>query len=159
MYISYRPVPKRYKQGRDVKTYLATNKEVKRNWFIVDAKGKVLGRLASAVAGILHGKHKVDFTPHIDGGDGVIVINAKEIKVTGRKMEDKLYKTYSGYPSGLHQKKMETMMKFKPAQVIRIAVKGMLPKNKIGRQMIKRLKVYADDKHPHQAQEPKELRA
>lgn len=141
-----------------MKTYLATKKDVKRDWFIADAKGKVLGRFASGIASILRGKHKTSFTPHIDCGDGVIVINAKDIRVTGRKMEEKLYKTYSGYPSGLKQKKLETMLRSKPAKVLRIAVKNMLPKNKIGRQMIKRLKVYADDKHPHQAQGPKELK-
>lgn len=141
-----------------MKTYLATKKEVTRNWFVVDARDKVLGRLASTVASILRGKHKVIFTPHIDCGDGVIVINAKDIRVTGRKMQDKLYKTYSGYPSGLHQKKLDTMFKGKPAKVLWIAVKNMLPKNRIGRDMIKRLKVYADDKHPHQAQSPKELK-
>lgn len=141
-----------------MKTYLATNKEVKRNWFIVDAKGKVLGRLASGIASILRGKHKVMFTPHIDCGDGVIVINAKDIKVTGRKMEQKLYRTYSGYPSGLKEKRLETMLERKPEKVLWIAVKNMLPKNKIGRQMIKRLKVYVDDKHQQQAQRPKELK-
>lgn len=141
-----------------MKTYLAKKEEVTRSWFLVDAKDKVLGRLASGVASILIGKHKTIFTPHIDCGDAVVVINARDIKVTGRKPQQKLYKTYSGYPDGLKVKNFETMFKAKPAKVIRIAVKNMLPKNKLGRQMIKRLKVYADDKHPHQAQAPKELK-
>ncbi len=141
-----------------MKTYLATNKDVKRIWYIVDAKDKILGRLATAVAGTLKGKHKTMITPHIDCGDGVIVINARDVKVTGKKMLEKLYGQYSGYPGGLNQKKMDTMMKLKPAQVVRVAIKGMLPKTKLGRQMIKRLKVYEDNKHPHESQEPKELK-
>ena len=141
-----------------MKTYLATDKEVKKKWFIVDAKGKILGRLASQVAAVLRGKHKPSFTPHVDTGDGVIVINAKGIKVTGKKMEEKFYKHFSGYPSGLRLTNLETMLKRKPTQVIRIAIKGMLPKNKLGRKMIKKLKVYTDAKHPHEAQAPKELK-
>lgn len=140
-----------------VKTYLPKKEEVTRSWFLVNAKGKVLGRLASVVASILIGKHKIIFTPHIDCGDGVIVINAKDIRITGKKAEQKIYRTYSGYPSGLKEKNYETLFKAKPTKVIIIAVKSMLPKNKLGRQMIKRLKVYADDKHSHQAQAPKEL--
>ncbi len=139
-------------------TYLMKKEEVKRDWHVVDAGGRVLGRVATRVAEILRGKHKTSFTPHVDGGDGVIVINAKDIRVTGRKMQDKMYKTYSGYPSGLKEYSLETMLKKKPEKVLRIAVKGMLPKNKIGRQMIKRLKVFMDDKHTHQAQKPKELK-
>lgn len=141
-----------------MKTYLASDKDVKRTWFVVDAKDKILGRLASGIASVLRGKHKTMFTPHIDCGDGVIVINADKVKVTGKKMQEKHYKTYTGYPSGLHQTKMETMLKRKPTKILTIAVKSMLPKNKIGRTMIKRLKVYADDKHPHSSQSPKELK-
>lgn len=141
-----------------VKTYLATDKEVKRKWFVVDAKGKILGRLASEVAAVLRGKHKPSFTPSIDTGDGVIVINAKDIRVTGNKMQDKHYKYFSGYPGGLRLTSLETMLKRKPMQVIRIAVKGMLPKNKLGKKMIKKLKIYADDKHTQHAQSPKELK-
>lgn len=141
-----------------MKTYLSTDKEVKKIWFIVDAKGKVLGRLASRVAAVLRGKHKVQFSPQVDIGDRVIVINAKDIRVTGRKMQKKHYKHFSGYPGGLKLTNLETMLKRKPIQVIRVAVKGMLPKNKLGRKMIKKLKVYPDDKHPHQAQSPKELK-
>ena len=140
-----------------MKTYLATDKEVKKKWFVVDAKGKVLGRLASQVAAILRGKHKPTFTPHVDCGDGVIVINAKDIRVTGKKMEEKQYKHFSGYPSGLRLTSMATMMKRKPTKAITIAIKGMLPKNKLGKKMAKKLKVFAGDKHTHEAQKPKEL--
>ena len=141
-----------------LKTYLATRKDVKRAWFIVDAEGKVLGRLASGIAGILRGKHKTYFSPSIDCGDGVVVINAGKVRITGKKPQQKLYKTYSGYPSGLKETDYQTMQKRKPTKILRIAVKNMLPKNKIGRQMIKRLKVYIDDKHPHEAQDPKALK-
>jgi len=141
-----------------MKTYLAKDSEVTRNWFVVDAKDKILGRLATHIATVLRGKHKTSFTPHVDCGDGVIVLNAKNIRVTGRKMEQKLYKAYSGYPGGLKEKNLDTMLKNAPTKVIRIAVKNMLPKNKIGRKMIKRLIVYADDKHEQQAQNPKELK-
>ncbi len=141
-----------------MKTYLAKDSEVTRTWFVVNAKDKILGRLATQVATVLRGKHKTSFTPHVDCGDAVIVINAKNIRVTGRKMEQKLYKFYSGYPGGLKEKNLDTMLRNKPTKVIRLAVKNMLPKNKIGRQMIKRLKVYADDKHEQQAQKPKELK-
>ncbi len=144
--------------GITMKTYLATDKEVKKKWFIVDAKGKILGRLASEVAAVLRGKHKVSFTPSVDTGDCVIVINAKDIRVTGKKMDEKVYKHFSGYPGGLRLTKLETMLKRKPTQVIRVAVKGMLPKNKLGKKMIKKLKVYEDNKHSHSAQSPKELK-
>jgi len=141
-----------------MKTYLAADKEVKRKWHIVDAKDKVLGRLASQVAHVLRGKHKTTFTPHVDTGDSVVVINAKGIKVTGKKMSQKQYKNFSGYPGGLRITNLETMLKRKPTQVVRVAIKGMLPKNKLGKKMIKKLKVYADNKHEHQSQNPKELK-
>jgi large subunit ribosomal protein L13 len=138
-----------------MKTYMAKKENIEREWFVVDAKGKVLGRLASRIAGILQGKHKVNFTPHVDCGDGVIVINAKKIRVSGKKMEQKIYTKYSGYPGGLKQMKMSTLFEKNPRQIIRIAVKKMLPKNKLGRRMIKRLKIYTEEAHPHKAQEPK----
>jgi len=141
-----------------MKTYLATKKDVKREWHVVDAKGKVLGRLATNVASILKGKHKTIYTPHVDCGDGVVVLNAGMVKVTGKKMTQKLYGKYSGYPGGLRQMNLETLLAKAPKQVMRAAVWGMLPKTKLGRQMIKRLKVYADDKHPHMAQTPKEMK-
>lgn len=118
----------------------------------MDAKDKVLGRLASRVAVILRGKHKAIFTPHMDTGDGVIVINAAKIKVTGRKLKQKVYRRYSGYPGGLREVKLETMLAKKPATVIQLAVRRMLPGGPLGRDIIKKLKVYADDKHPHKAQ-------
>ncbi|MCK9603665.1 MAG: 50S ribosomal protein L13 [Candidatus Omnitrophica bacterium] len=134
------------------KTYSAKKEDIKRQWYIVDAKDKVLGRLASRVAVILRGKHKAIFTPHMDTGDGVIVINAARIKVTGRKLKQKVYRRYSGYPGGLREVKLETMLAKKPATVIQLAVRRMLPGGPLGRDIIKKLKVYADDKHPHKAQ-------
>lgn len=141
-----------------MKTYMAKKEEIKRKWFIVDARDKVLGRMATSIATVLCGKHKTCFTPHVDCGDGVIVINAKNIKVTGKKMQQKMYKTYSGYPGGLKETAMETMLERKPTKIVMLAVKNMLPKNKLGHLMIKRLKVFSDDKHDHQAQNPKELK-
>ena len=137
------------------KTYMIKAEEVTRSWFIVDAADKVLGRLASRVATVLCGKHKTCFTPHVDCGDGVIVINAKKIRLTGRKSAQKTYKAYSGYPGGLRYKTYEDMITKKPEKVIRLAVKNMLPKTKLGYRMIKRLKVYTDDKHDQKAQNPK----
>ena len=140
-----------------MKTYLATDKEVKRAWYVVDAKDKVLGRLASRVATILQGKHKPIYTPHVDTGDVVIVINVEEVKVTGNKMQAKLYKRFSGYPGGLKEENLETVMKKQPVRVIRHAVRGMLPSNRLRRGMLKRLKVYKKSEHPHAAQKPQEL--
>jgi len=131
------------------KTYVAKKEDIKRQWYIVDAKDKILGRLASKVAATLRGKHKPIFTPYLDTGDGVIVINASKIKVTGRKLKDKVYRRYSGYPGGLREVTLETMLRKKPATVIQLAVRRMLPGGPLGRDMIKKLKVYADDKHPH----------
>jgi large subunit ribosomal protein L13 len=136
------------------KTYVAKDSEVKRSWYIVDAKNKILGRIASKAASILRGKHKVTFTPSIDTGDGVIIINAAQVKVTGRKLKQKVYRRYSGYPGGLREVKLETMLANKPTTVLRLAVKRMLPGGPLGRDLIKKLKIYADDKHPHKAQNP-----
>ncbi len=124
----------------------------------MDADNKVLGRLATRIAALLKGKHKADFSPHIDMGDGVVVINCEKIRVTGKKSEEKVYKRFSGYPGGLKQEKYESLMKRRPHEILRHAVKGMLPKNKIGRRMIKRLKIYAGDKHLHIAQKPKAIK-
>lgn len=123
-------------------------------WCLIDAKGKILGRLSTQIAKILQGKHKPSYLPYIAGGDGVIVINARQIKVTGAKLSQKLYKSYSGYPGGLKNIPLAKMLESKPLQVIRHAVKGMLPKNKLTPVMLRRLKVYPDDKHPHQGQKP-----
>jgi len=128
------------------------NTDVVRAWHLVDAEDKILGRIATQIASLLKGKHKNNITPHVDIGDGVVVVNAGHIKVTGNKMSEKRYKRYSGYPSGLKEEPLEVLLKRKPTEVIRHAVKGMLPKNKLGSRMLKRLKVYADQKHPHQGQ-------
>ena len=141
-----------------MKTYIAKEKDIQKAWYIVDAKDKVLGRLAAKVASILMGKDKVIYSPHQDTGDEVIVINAKLVKTTGNKMSEKVYKSYSAYPGGLNLTTLEAMMKKRPEHVIRHAVKGMLPKNKLGEKLIKKLRVYASDVHPHIAQKPKELK-
>ena len=136
------------------RTYTAKKEDIKRQWYLVDAKDKILGRLATRIAVILRGKHKPIFTPHIDTGDGVIVINAAKIRVTGRKLKQKVYRRYSGYPGGLREVTLETMLAKKPATVVRLAIERMLPGGPLGRQLIKKLKVYADDKHKQQAQNP-----
>ncbi|MFA6143074.1 MAG: 50S ribosomal protein L13 [Candidatus Omnitrophota bacterium] len=141
-----------------MKTYIAKEKDIQKAWHIVDAKDKVLGRLAAKVASVLMGKDKVMYSPHQDTGDEVIVINAKLVKTTGNKMSEKVYKSYSAYPGGLNLTTLEAMMKKKPEYVIRHAVKGMLPKSKLGEKLIKKLRVYASDVHPHIAQTPKELK-
>jgi len=140
------------------KTYEPKKESIKRSWYLVDAKDKVLGRLSAKIAVILRGKHKVIYTPHIDTGDGVIVINASKVKVTGRKLKEKVYRRYSGYPGGLKEVNLQTMLDKKPEQVIKLAVSRMLPKGYLGRAMLDKLKIYADDKHKHTAQNPKELK-
>ena len=139
------------------RTYVAKKEDIKRQWYLVDAKDKILGRLAVKVAVLLRGKHKPIFTPHLDTGDGVIVINAAKIRVTGRKLKQKVYRRYSGYPGGLREVTLETMLKKKPTTVVKLAVQRMLPQGPLGRDIIKKLKVYADDKHQHQAQNPTNL--
>jgi len=141
------------------KTYMAKKEDIKRQWYLIDAKDRILGRLATKVAVLLRGKHKPIFTPHVDTGDGVIVINASKVKVTGRKLKQKVYRRYSGYPGGLREVYLETMLANKPTMVIRLAVKRMLPGGPLGRDTIKKLKVYADDKHPHTAQNPVIIKA
>jgi len=136
------------------RTYIPKKEDIQRNWYIIDASDKILGRLASRVAIILRGKHKAIYTPHLDTGDGVIVINASRIKVTGKKMKDKLYRRHSGYPGGFREIPLETMLKTRPTTVIKLAVKRMLPSGPLGRDMFKKLKVYADDKHTHKSQNP-----
>lgn len=140
-----------------MKTYIAKEKEIKRAWCLVDAKDKVLGRLASKVAHVLRGKDKVIYSPHQDTGDEVIVINASKVRVTGKKMSEKVYKSYSAYPGGLNLTNLETMLKKKPDYVVRHAVKGMLPKNKLGAKLLKKLRVYPAEAHPHTAQKPRVL--
>ena len=138
-------------------TYIAKPKDIQKAWYLVDAADKVLGRLACKVATTLMGKGKVIYSPHQDVGDEVIVINASKVKVTGKKLSYKVYNRYSAYPGGLRQEILATKMKKAPEYVIRHAVKGMLPKNKLGARLLKKLKVYADENHPHKAQNPKPL--
>jgi large subunit ribosomal protein L13 len=134
------------------KTYVAKKEDIKRQWYLVDAQDKILGRLASKVAVILRGKHKPIFTRHLDTGDSVIVINASKIKVTGRKLKEKVYRRYSGYQGGLREVPLGTMLAKRPATVIQLAVRRMLPGGPLGRDIIKKLKVYADDKYPQKTQ-------
>ena len=140
------------------KTFIPKKKDIQRKWFIVDAHDKVLGRLATRIAIILRGKHKPEFTPHMDCGDGVIVINASKIRVTGKKMSDKEYITYSGYPGGQKRKTLDDMMKNNPTKVIKQAVKRMISDTPLGRDMLKKLKVYPGVEHDHKAQNPQELK-
>jgi len=140
-----------------VKTYSVKANEIKREWYLINAEGKTLGRLASEIAKILKGKHKPIYSPHLDCGDYVIVINAEKIHVTGRKLDQKIYYRHSGYPGGLKSITLREQLAKHPERVIKAAVKGMLPKNRLGRKMLKKLKVYAGDSHPHQAQKPKVL--
>ena len=138
-------------------TYIAKTGEVERQWFVVDAQDQILGRLAVRLARILMGKTKPVYTPHVDTGDFVIVVNAEKITVTGKKAEQKTYQHYTGYPSGLKETKFYKMLERKPEDIIRLAVRRMLPKNKLGRKMLKKLKVYRGPAHPHQAQKPEPL--
>ena len=140
-------------------TFVPKESEIERKWFVVDADGQVLGRLASRVAAVLRGKHKPTFTPHLDVGDHVVVVNAAKIHLTGRKLRDKMYRWHTGYIGGLRQMNAETMLKSHPERVIEWAVQGMLPKNRLGRAMGKKLKVYRGSAHPHQAQQPTPLPA
>ena len=134
------------------KTYLAKPGEVKCNYYLVDAKDKILGRVASKVAHVLRGKHKVSFTPHADCGDFVVVINADKIRVSGHKLTEKFYQRYSGYPSGKKIVYLQDMLKHRPTQVMKLAVHGMIPRGPLGNKIRTKLRVYAGDKHPHQAQ-------
>jgi large subunit ribosomal protein L13 len=136
-----------------MKTYSAKPEAVKRSWYIVDAKGKTLGRMASRIAMILRGKHKPEFTPHVDTGDYVIIINAAEVKVTGRKVDDKMYYSHTGYPGGINDMNYKELMQKFPTRAVSYAIKGMLPKNSLGRNMLSKLKVYAGSEHPHVAQQ------
>lgn len=146
------------KQGaRDMKTPLPKVNEIQKKWFVVDASGKVLGRLATQLATRLRGKHRPDFTPHLDTGEFIIVINAEKVKLTGRKLDQKMYHRHSGYLGGLKSVNARTMLAKKPEDVIMLAVKRMMPKNKLARQQLKKLKVYRGADHPHQAQMPETL--
>lgn len=141
-----------------MKTYSAKPETVKREWFVVDAEGKTLGRLATEIASRLRGKHKPEFTPHVDTGDYIVVINADKVAVTGAKAQDKMYYRHTGYPGGIREINFDDLQARKPGRVIELAVKGMLPSNPLGRAMFSKLKVYAGAEHPHAAQQPKELK-
>lgn len=140
-----------------MKTFSATKENVTRDWYVVDAEGKILGRLASEIARRLRGKHKPVYTPHVDTGDFIIVVNAGKVSLTGSKLTDKFYYRHSGYPGGLKQTSAGKMLQEKPGEVLRLAVKGMLPKNSLGRAMLKKLKIYAGSEHGHEAQCPRVL--
>ena len=141
--------------GEDgMNTYVTKPAEVERSWFVVDAEGQTLGRLATRVAAVLRGKHKPIYSPSVDCGDYVIVINAEKIKVTGNKLDQKIYYRHSGYPGGLTEITLRRQLELYPHRVIESAVRGMLPKNKLGRKMFKKLKAYAGTEHPHEAQRP-----
>lgn len=139
-----------------MKSYIAKPADIERKWYVIDAEGKTLGKLAVEAAMILRGKKKPIYTPHIDTGDYVVVINAEKVAVTGKKETDKIYKRHSGYPGGLKETSLGEMREKKPEEIIMHAVKGMMPKGKLGRQMFKKLKVYAGPEHPHTAQKPEE---
>lgn len=140
-----------------MKTFSPTPKDIKHGWYVVDAQDQVLGRLASQIAHRLRGKHKPEFAPHVDNGDFIIVINCEKIKVTGTKMTNKLYRRHSGWVGGLRTTALGDMLRDKPERLIMMAVRGMLPKNKLGHAMLKKLKVYAGPEHPHAAQNPQPL--
>ena len=140
-----------------MKTFSAKSHEVKRDWFILDATGKVLGRVAAEIARRLRGKHKPEFTPHVDTGDYIVVVNADKLRVTGNKTKDKLYHRHSTYPGGIFTTSFEKLQAKHPERVLQLAVKGMLPKGPLGYAMIRKMKVYAGADHPHTAQQPKPL--
>ena len=140
-----------------MKTYVATPKDRERNWLLVDAEGQTLGRLATQIADALRGKLKPTYTPHVDVGDFVIVVNAEKIAVTGNKLREKLYYRHSGYPGGLKKRTLSDMLERRPEEVIRLAVRGMLPKNRLARKQLTKLKIYAGPEHPHEAQKPTKL--
>ena len=140
-----------------MKTFSPTPKDINREWFVVDAQEQVLGRLASQIAHRLRGKHKPEFAPHMDNGDFIVVVNCEKIKVTGKKLTDKKYYRHSGWVGGLKTTQLGDMLADKPARVLTAAVRGMLPKNRLGRAMLKKLKIYAGSEHPHTAQNPQPL--
>jgi large subunit ribosomal protein L13 len=140
-----------------MKTHTVKAEDISQEWYVVDADGKPLGRLASEVAKVLRGKHRPEYSPHLDLGDHVVVVNADKIYLSGKKSEQKVYYSYSGYQSGLKIRKIQEVMKKDPTKVVRHAVRGMLPSNRLGRRLLKKLKVYAGPAHPHGAQKPKDL--
>ena len=153
----YNPAPARHPRRFLMRTYSAKPGEVTREWYLVDAEGKTLGRLATQIADTLRGKRKPQYTPHIDTGDFVVVVNAEKIAVTGNKLDQKIYYRHSGYPGGLKQRTLREQLERRPTEVLRTAVKGMLPKNRLAHQQITKLKIYAGPDHPHGPQNPKPL--
>ena len=141
-----------------MKTFVTKPAEVERDWYIIDATDQTLGRLASKIAPILRGKHKPTYSPSVDCGDFIVVINAEKIAVTGRRMDQKMYYRHSNYPGGLSEINLRDLLKKHPDRPVRLAIKGMLPKNRLGRKMLTKLKVYAGENHPHHTQQPKELK-
>jgi large subunit ribosomal protein L13 len=140
-----------------VKTFVATPESRRRDWYVVDAEGRTLGRLATQIADALRGKRKPEYTPHVDTGDFVVVVNAEKVRVTGDKRADKRYYRHSGYPGGMRSRTLGEMLERRPEEVIRLAVRGMLPRNRLARKQLTKLKVYAGPDHPHAAQQPREL--
>ena len=140
-----------------MKTFSAKSHEVRRDWYVVDAQGRTLGRLATEIARRLRGKHKPEYTPHVDTGDYIVVINAEKIRVTGSKLKDKMYHHHTGYIGNLKSESLQTLLDRAPERVLELAVKGMLPKNRLGRKLLRGLKVYTGPDHPHQAQQPEVL--
>ena len=140
-----------------MKTFSAKPQTVRRDWYVVDASGKTLGRLATEVARRLRGKHKPEYTPHVDTGDYIVVVNAKDVHVTGNKLSDKMYHRYTGYIGNLKSASLEDMLEKSPEKVIQLAVKGMMPRNPLGRQMLRKLKIFAGPEHKHEAQQPQPL--
>ena len=140
-----------------MKSYMARPLEVERKWFVVDAEGKHLGRLAAEIAKILRGKNKVQYTPHVDVGDFVVVVNAERVVVTGKKAEQRVYRRHSGYPGGMKETSYEQMLARKPTEILRKAIYGMMPKTRLARQQFRKLKIYAGSEHPHAAQDPQKL--
>ena len=141
-----------------MKTFTAKNETVQRDWYVVDAAGQTLGRLATEIASRLRGKHKPEYTPHVDTGDYIVVINAEKVCVTGKKTSDKIYYSHTGFPGGIKEISFEKLIDKAPERVLEAAVKGMLPRNPLGRDMYRKLKVYAGTNHPHAAQQPQELK-
>ena len=141
-----------------MKTYMAKGETLQRNWYVIDAEGLVLGRMASQVAAILRGKHKPIYTPHVDTGDHVIIVNADKVRLTGKKMTDRVYVRYTGNPGGQRFTTPAEILRKRPTELLRMAVKGMLPKNRLGSKIINNLYLYAGPEHPHQAQNPKEIK-
>ena len=155
--LSVEPTEPYTSSGGLVKSYMARPLEVERKWYVLDAEGKVLGRLAAEIARLLRGKNKPQYTPHVDVGDFVVVVNAQKVVVTGKKAEQKVYRRHSGYPGGMKETSYERMLERRPEEIVRRAVYGMMPKSRLARRQFKKLKIYVGPEHPHTAQDPQRL--